>query len=458
MSGRDGDRGEEMVIGGYGIGDPGGLPGRDPAGRNQWPPAGQSRIDVWLGRLLDTTLRNSLLNYRQGRRNVELALSNPVWVEDRLYAGRKFRVRPGPELLKGRPDLLTRLDGSTRDQREALLCLSEDRCREHELLAEHAQGDVERRLLSLFRQARLDLEEGGANTLYLSLYRLRWEPARAGEPCEAPLVLVPVRLERARRGEAWDLARLEDEPRFNLTLLEMLRRDFKVKGLAPLAQGLPAKSGGLDIARAAAMTARAVRHLGKGWEVLCSAASLGIFSFAKHLIRRDLDEIRSRGGFAASPALSALSGERAAFGGCAAWPGPAELDRGPAPAGGLCPLPPDSSQLAAVHRAAAGDSFVLIGPPGTGKSQTIANMIARAIADGRRVLFVAEKAAALNVVHRRLVEAGLGDFCLELIPAGSASSTWLRGLRGAPTRRPRAGRPGRAGSSSPDASCTPGIT
>ncbi|MDT1892949.1 hypothetical protein FPK47_19950, partial [Acinetobacter baumannii] len=80
----------------------------------------------------------------------------------------------------------------------------------------------------------------------------------------------------------------------------------------------------------------------------------------------------------------------------------------------FCPLPADSAQLSAVMAGARGKDFVLIGPPGTGKSQTIANLVAQCLAEGKRVLFVSEKIAALDVVYRRLREVGLGEFCLEL--------------------------------------------
>ena len=93
---------------------------------------------------------------------------------------------------------------------------------------------------------------------------------------------------------------------------------------------------------------------------------------------------------------------------------PRELDQRLSPEQLFTPLSADSSQLAAVVAASAGRNFVMIGPPGTGKSQTIANMIAHNLALGRTVLFVAEKAAALEVVYRRLREHGLGEFCLEL--------------------------------------------
>src|SRR3546814_1508377 len=93
---------------------------------------------------------------------------------------------------------------------------------------------------------------------------------------------------------------------------------------------------------------------------------------------------------------------------------PSEIDEKIDPSELFMPLPADSSQIVAVHASAQGGDFVLEGPPGTGKSQTIANIIAHNLGLGRRVLFVSEKMAALEVVYRRLVEKGLGRFCLEL--------------------------------------------
>ena len=84
------------------------------------------------------------------------------------------------------------------------------------------------------------------------------------------------------------------------------------------------------------------------------------------------------------------------------------------PAELFTPLSADSSQLASIVAAERGKDFVIIGPPGTGKSQTIANMVAHNVAKGKTVLFVSEKAAALEVVYRRLQNVGLGEFCLEL--------------------------------------------
>ncbi|NED68687.1 AAA family ATPase, partial [Streptomyces sp. SID10244] len=78
------------------------------------------------------------------------------------------------------------------------------------------------------------------------------------------------------------------------------------------------------------------------------------------------------------------------------------------------PIPADGSQLRAVALAAEGRTFVLEGPPGTGKSQTITNLIAHSLSKGKTVLFVAEKQAALDVVKKRLAKIGLSDFTLDL--------------------------------------------
>ena len=77
-------------------------------------------------------------------------------------------------------------------------------------------------------------------------------------------------------------------------------------------------------------------------------------------------------------------------------------------------LDADSSQSAAINEVLAGRNLVIEGPPGTGKSQTIANLIAALISEGKTVLFASEKLAALKVVKNKLDAVGLGDFCLEL--------------------------------------------
>ena len=202
----------------------------------------------------------------------------------------------------------------------------------------------------------------------------------------------------------------EDEPRFNTTLLEMLRRDFGITSLDSLGKNLPHDEHGLDIDAIWRNVQYAFRDV-RGWEV-SRTIGLGLFSFAKYLMWTDLVEHGDI--LKESSVVSHLITPGDTFAGEPDFLPPDELDTRLPPREVFCPLLADSSQLAAVASASVGKNFVLEGPPGTGKSQTIANMIAHCLAHGKTVLFVAEKAAALNVVYQRLKNIGLGDFCLEL--------------------------------------------
>ncbi|RYZ88011.1 MAG: DNA helicase, partial [Proteobacteria bacterium] len=142
--------------------------------------------------------------------------------------------------------------------------------------------------------------------------------------------------------------------------------------------------------------------------------ALSTFSFAKFLMWKDLvdrtDDLRK------NRLVKHLidSPEKAYASLNASFQNPREMDRTRSPSDMISLLPADSSQLAACIAAAEGLDFVIVGPPGTGKSQTIANMIAQCLAVGKTVLFVAEKTTALNVVYRRLCSNGLESLCLEL--------------------------------------------
>lgn len=376
----------------------------------------RSRIDDWLGRLLDSNLGNSLLNWTAGAKNIELAAFSPTWLEDGLYENKRFTLLSGPELLNSCQDLYLLPDGSTRDKREAILCLAEDISSKRYLLAYMGASDLERSLAALDRKSRLYLQEGGLNILYLSFYSIRWKPPKSDKFCIAPLILLPVRLERKASGGKWTISSIHDEPRINLIFLETLRKDFRVTGLDDFAESIPENLNGPDIVKVADRARQVILPFkSKGWELLRSV-TFGDFSFATQLMWRDLSELRKLGKFD-TPLGRALTGEdKEPSEGLpeVQSPRPSEMDLELNPRDDFCLLPADSSQLAAIRRASAGGSFIMVGPPGTGKSQTIANIIAQSIADGKRVLFVAEKAAALSVVHRRLMQADLGHFCLEL--------------------------------------------
>jgi very-short-patch-repair endonuclease len=194
-----------------------------------------------------------------------------------------------------------------------------------------------------------------------------------------------------------------------VTLLELLKQDhgLMIPGLDPL----PEDESGLDVPQILRAVRQAVRDIDR-WDVL-DEARIGLFSFRKFLMWRDLTERADD--LLKNPVVEHLVNRPdQPFDPDGAFPRPERLDEERTPTDTYCPLPADSSQLAAVFAAAEGRSFVLEGPPGTGKSQTITNLIAHCLTEGKTILFVSEKMAALNVVHRRLVSVGLGRYCLEL--------------------------------------------
>lgn len=374
------------------------------------PATPQGRLDRWQRKLLDLSLRNTLLNFRPSKRVISLDAPDPGGLEDRLAAGNRLTLLPRPVLMDG-ADLRSQAIHEERHQEDIHRAHALDALQRDQILVNLKLDDLETRLVDLYRQARANLQEGGANTLFLALGFLSWTRSdKDSTRYRAPLILLPVTLERRSVRSGFSLLVHEDEPRFNPTLIEMLRQDFRLT--IPVSEGeLPKDESGLDMAKIWRDVASAVKDI-KGWEV-SEDVVLATFSFAKYLMWKDLvdrtDQLKQ------NPVVRHLiETPRDPYPSPQPFPDARALDQTHGPERTFCPLPADSSQLSAVMAAAGGKDFVLVGPPGTGKSQTIANLIAQCLAERKTVLFVSEKIAALDVVYRRLREIGLGEFCLEL--------------------------------------------
>ena len=366
------------------------------------------RIVIWQRKLLDLTSRNRLLHLPDGSSSVALLCPDPALLENRMVDGKSIKLAPMPALdIGGR-------DGALYEQQNRSN-LRDDVVRQafsrDELLTGLDPAKHESVLTELYRKARTDLSEGGANTLFVALGFLKWRKSDDNRRhFRAPLVLLPVKLERKSARSGFTLRLHEDETRVNLTLLELLRQDFALE-IPGLNGPLPSDDSGVDLVKIWNLVRHAIRDA-SGFEVTTDVA-LGTFSFAKYLMWKDLVD-RSASLKESKVVRHLIERREQAYAASGSFTPPEQLDARIDPAKLFAPLPADSSQLSAVVASASGMDFVLDGPPGTGKSQTIANMIAHNLALGRRVLFVAEKMAALNVVHRRLTEKGLGPFCLQL--------------------------------------------
>ncbi len=368
----------------------------------------ESRLERWQRKLLDLTLRNPLLNHRATRASLQVICPEPGRLEDKLAEGVRIQIVAVPKPSS---------DGQDEEiyrQREGELITEEyardelDRAR---VLVDLPPDRLSHQAVEIYRKAQTALQEGGANTLYLAVGFLLWKrDQKDARRLRAPLILRPVTLERRSVRSGVRMAAHDDEPRFNTTLLEMLRRDFRIE-ISGLDGELPADESGIDVAAIWNRVRLAVKEA-PGFEVVEDVV-LGHFSFAKYLMWKDLtdrtDALRD------NPVVRHLMDTpREPYSTALGFIDPRQLDRDYKPSDLLTSLPADSSQMAAIATADGGKDFVIIGPPGTGKSQTISNLIGHLLGKRKTVLFVSEKTAALEVVHRRLGQMGLDRFCLEL--------------------------------------------
>ncbi|MCB9885711.1 MAG: DUF3320 domain-containing protein [Planctomycetes bacterium] len=371
------------------------------------PPRPKDRLEHWKSKLLDLSMFNRLLNFVETKKVVPLAAHDLGALEDRLQQRGRLQVHARPQLggAEDPRDLEVTKERTGVDITANYLA---DELQAGRLRSTLEPAELDARLVEIFRHARTSLEESGANTLYLAIGFLHWyESPQSTKARRAPLLLLPLVAERSSVREGVRFVLDDAEPRLNQTLLQLLQRDFDLR--VDLGEEPPEDEHGVDVA--AVLDAFRVAALAMPrWEVVAEAC-VGFFSFTKYLMWLDL---AARDDLLASPVLRHLvqtPGERF------------EQDQPEVPRGELddvdpaeifCPKDADSSQLAAVLAGAAGRTFVLEGPPGTGKSQTITNLIVQALANDKRVLFVAEKRAALEVVQRRLHEVGVAPFALEL--------------------------------------------
>lgn len=291
---------------------------------------------------------------------------------------------------------------------------------------------LQKRLVDLYIDAKTVEEEQGVNILYLAIGYLRWRaPKTPDQDRFAPLVLVPVRLERSNAGEKFHLKWSGEDVQTNLSLQLYMKREFAMK--------LPSigEVETFDVTRYLDEITTLVSER-PSWGVENDDAVLGLFSFAKFMMYRDLEasEWAAVGGFQALPSIRGVVAD--GFPTATLTSDEATIDDLISPAQTLHVVDCDSSQSLVVFDVQKGHSILVQGPPGTGKSQTITNIIAAAIADQKKVLFVAEKMAALEVVWRRLDHIGLGVACLELHSHKANKRTLLQELRntwqlGAPT-------------------------
>ncbi|MCY4600495.1 MAG: DUF3320 domain-containing protein [Acidobacteria bacterium] len=389
---------------------------------NSEPPRGEiaqqsksisTQLNQARAELLDLTLRNALLNFRPSKtRGLTIIDEIPREVFRLLVRdGRAMSFQPstatGAAQADGRePEVPL----SALERELTALDAPADRHTDSALQTPYDKPHLDTRLRNTSREAHTWIAEQGVNTLYLALGMLKWYEAEASDDCrQAPLILIPTELSRTDARARFKLRFAGEEIAANLSLTAKLKQDFGIR--------LPtiADADDLDVDAYLDQIADVIADHDR-WSVDSGAIHLGFFSFTKLLIYEDLDPESWPDSYAPSdhPILRALFDQEGFREPDSTISDDDHLDDHLDVSDTHQVLDSDSSQTLAAIDVKTGRNLVIQGPPGTGKSQTITNLIAEAIADDKKVLFVAEKMAALEVVKRRLDDIQIGDACLEL--------------------------------------------
>ena len=379
-----------------------------------------TKQNVWERKLLDLSLRNPLINTRSTRNMLPFLSVNLGELENHLADRAEFTILPQPEEW-----------GEGMQSKELFRVLNADspisvlvnnELKVHRLYARYKQEELNTAVVHLYRAARISMEENGANSLYLALGMLRWYESETSDVARyAPVILLPVELLKKSSRQGYVLRSRDEDTLINITLLEKLRQDFGINigGLDPL----PRDEHGVDITLIFSTIRMAVMAQ-KRWDIE-EVALVGLFSFSKFVMWNDLHNNAEK--LARNKVVQCLLAQKNI--GIETLPELPDFDAVYKPADVALPVSADAYQLGAVVAATSGKSFILHGPPGTGKSQTITNIIANALYHGQKVLFVAEKMAALSVVQKRLNQIGLEAFCLELFSNKASKTEVLRQLQ-----------------------------
>lgn len=348
-------------------------------------------------KLLDLSMRNQLLNYRPSdARSVNIVDCVPAKLFDVLVTnGKSLKLKAidtSPRENSDKPEATAQ-----RPENQALSVLG----------VPLDDTSLASRLTIMNYRARTVMEEQGYSVLYLALGFLEWTESGDPAPALAPLVLVPVELERNRQGRTFKVKWTGEEIFTNVSL----KAKIAERGVVLPDFEMPDDRG--DVTGYFTAVAGAISSMPE-WRVR-DEIYLDFFSFTKFIMFRDLSPELWPEGW--SPADHPLIEAILDPGREKKTPQEAGEDEG----GQKAPseqayhvVDADSSQIAVIEDVKSGMNLVVEGPPGSGKSQTIVNLIAELMAAGKTVLFVSEKMAALEVVKHRLDDVGLGDFCLEI--------------------------------------------
>ena len=369
--------------------------------------------------LLDLTLRNQLLNFKSRARTITVNNQTPINIfqtlilqENKMYfvANKKDKKEEKSSVWDHIPFDFSKFSEGDK-----------------KLEADLTPNELQKRLYYINNQAKTMLQEQGYNILYLAVGFLEWiDKSKPKQTNKAPLILIPVSMERKKVGESFNLEWTGEDIQTNISLKAKLLEagielpDFEFKKYGEVADHY------IEHVKHAV-------HRMEDWKVNHNIA-LGFFSFTKFVMYNDLnpdswaDNVDLTKNELIQAIFNPAKNDVEAF-------NEEDIDSQLDYQSMYQVLDADSSQIAAIQDVKSGRNLVVEGPPGTGKSQTIVNLIAELLGEGKSVLFVSEKMVALDVVKDRLTNVGLGKFVLELHSHKTRRKKFLKDLQKATTVR-----------------------
>ena len=363
--------------------------------------------------LLDLTLRNQLLNFKSRAKTITIVNQSPINLYQTLVLqdNKMYFVANKKDKKEDKSSVWDHIPFDFSKFSEG----------DKKLATDLTPKELQKRLYYINNQAKTMLQEQGYNILYLAIGFLQWkDKSKPRQKNNAPLVLIPVAMERKKVGESFNLEWTGEDIQTNISLKAKLLEagielpDFEFKKYGEV------------VDHYIASVRRAVSRM-DGWEVNNNVA-LGFFSFTKFVMYNDLnpeaweDNVDLTKNELIQAIFNPAKNDQEAF-------REEDIDSQLEYQNMYQVLDADSSQIAAIQDVKAGRNLVVEGPPGTGKSQTIVNLIAELLAEGKSVLFVSEKMAALDVVKDRLTGVGLGKFVLELHSHKTRRKKFLKDLQ-----------------------------
>lgn len=347
--------------------------------------------------LLDISLRNNLINFKDRRDTINIFKEDIGQIFKILTIDEKdmsFKSSKEGENIETQEQKWTRPTETTVETKNNVL------------QTKFEKNELQSRLTRLYRRCRTNIEEQGYNNLFLALGFLKWKESDNDSTYRyAPLILVPVILYQKSLSKPFKITYEGEDVRLNLSLKNKLLEQSIELPINDEEFESPE-----DIYDYFEQVEDAIKPK-KDWEIIDNIC-LENFSFKKFVMYQDLD-LKNWSDTITQKALKDLFDPDVTDNQAANYE-EKDIDTLLHVDEIYHVLDADSSQILVIEEAKSGHNLVVEGPPGTGKSQTIVNLIAELMANDKTILFVSEKKAALEVVRSRLDSLGLADGCLEL--------------------------------------------